>query len=611
MRSSGFTSLFSFSLLALAVSPVQATDAVEHMVITANRTAQTVNDTLAPVTIIERADIERLQPANLPELLRGLPGINISNNGGAGKQTSLFLRGSNSSHLLVLIDGVKVGSATLGTAALQNIPVHQIERIEIVRGPRSALYGSEAIGGVIQIFTRRGDGEVFGGDGALWGGSFGTFGGSANLRAGNGQGWFNAGVSSEQTDGYNACDPNVGAGCYADEPDKDGNRYVSGQLRAGYHFSDRASLELNALRTDSDTDYDGTYTNESKTREQTLSLLGRYAPNARWDSSLLLAESRDESDNYLNGTYGSSTNTKRYLMSWQNDWHLREQDLLTLGVDWQDDRISGSASYAESSRHNLGIFSQYLLTLGVHDLQLALRNDDNQQYGDHNTGSIAWGAPLADGLRVTASYGTAFKAPTFNDLYYPYSGNPALHPEESKTVEVGLRGDQVALWSVNLYQTDADQLIDWLRDDSTGMWAPANISEARMRGIELAATHRIDRWTLGAWGTWLNAENRSSGYFGKQLPRRAEQSARFDVDYGTGLWSLGASWLLEGERFDDQGNSISLPGYGLVDLRGSYDLSAAWQLQLKLGNLFDQQYQTAAWYNQAERNATLTIRYQP
>lgn len=606
MRSSGFTSLFSFSLLALAISPTQAADAVEHMVITANRTAQTVNETLAPVTIIERADIERLQPASLPELLRGLPGINISNNGGAGKQTSLFLRGSDSDHLLVLIDGVKVGSATSGAAALQNIPVQQIERIEIVRGPRSALYGSEAIGGVIQIFTRRGDGDGFSGDGALWGGSFGTFGGSANLRAGNGQGWFNAGVSSEHSDGFNACEPNVGAGCYADEPDKDGNRYVSGQLRGGYHFSERASLELNALRTDSDTDYDGTFSNESKTREQTLSLLGRYAPSARWDSSLLLAQSRDESDNYLNGVYSNSFDTRRQLVSWQNDWSLREQDLLTLGADWQDDQISSTTAFAEDSRHNLGIFSQYLLALGIHDLQLALRNDDNQQYGDHNTGSIAWGAPLADGLRVTASYGTAFKAPSFNELYFPGFGNAELQPEESATAEVGLRGEQSVQWSASLYQTDVDQLIGY-----DASWTPANIDEARLRGFELAATHRIDSWTLGAWGTWLNAENRASKYFGKQLPRRAEQSARFDVDYGRGLWSLGASWLLEGERFDDQGNSITLPGYGLVDLRGSYDLSSAWLLQLKIGNLFDQQYQTAGWYNQAERNATLTIRYQP
>lgn len=603
----------SLSALAFAMAipaPVLAaasSDQTEHMIITASRTARSVDDTLAPVTVITRADIDRQQVRTLPELLRGMPGISIANNGGRGKNTAIFLRGSESDHVLILIDGVKVGSATAGTAAIQNIPLDQVERIEVVRGPRSSLYGSEAIGGVIQIFTRGNQGAGVHGNGEIWGGSFGTVGSSAAIQASNGAGWINLSGSAEHTDGYNACQPNLSAGCYADEPDKDGNDTLGGQLRGGYRFSDRASIELNIQRVDTDTEFDGGFTNETSSSEQTFSAMGRFEPISGWNSSLLLADSRDENDNYHDGVFSSTFDTKRQLASWQNDWTLRGQDLLTLGADWQKDQVASTTDYDQTSRHNLGVFTQYLLQLGVHDFELSLRNDDNQQYGNHNTGSLAWGAPLADGLRVVASYGTAFKAPTFNELYYPGYGNPDLQPEESSTVEFGLRGEQKVNWSASVYQTDVDQLIGY--DSST--WAPANIDEARLRGLELAATTQLGNWTLGAWATLLDSDNRSSSYDGKRLPRRSAQSARFDADYQWGIWSLGGSWLLEGDRYDDLGNNVRLAGYGLLDLRGSVELGSAWSLLLRVGNLLDKEYETAAWYNQPERNATLTLRYQP
>ena len=430
----------SASLLAQASGAEEATE-LDPVVVTATRTARTVNASLASVTVIERSDIERLQAVSVPDLLRGVQGLQVSNSGGPGKVTDIYTRGTSADHTLVLIDGVKVGSATTGTTAWQDLPIDQIERIEVVRGPRSSLYGSEAIGGVIQIFTRKGGGALKPSL-SLGGGSYRSANASANLSGGGDSGWWSLGGSYQDTEGFNACTGVPGtAGCFTDEPDIDGYRNVAGSARGGYRFGRRGDLDLFWLGTKAQSRFDGSFVNDTKTNQQVFGAKGRFSPLDPWDLTLALGQSRDDSDNRLDGSFVTAFDTLRETASLQSDLTLGVGQILTLGVDWQNDHITSTEDYAEDSRDNVGVFGQIQASLQGHDLSASLRQDDNQQFGTHATGSAAWGYSLSNGVRLLASYGTAFKAPTFNELYFPLYGNPDLAPEQSRSAELGVSGD--------------------------------------------------------------------------------------------------------------------------------------------------------------------------
>jgi vitamin B12 transporter len=579
--------------------------------VTATRTAQTADETLSSVTIITRREIERRQAQSVQDLLRGVPGVSIANNGGPGKATSVFLRGTESDHVLVLIDGVKVGSATLGTTAFQDIPVEQIERIEIVRGPRSSLYGSEAIGGVIQIFTRKGGGTLkpFL---SIGGGSYRTYNASAGLSGGGEHGWFSVSASGINTEGFNACTGKPspgGAGCFTTEPDKDGYGNLSGSLRAGYRFDHGIVLDLHALRATGDTEFDGGFVNESESVQQIIGGALRFSPVDRWHIALTAGRSRDESDNFKDGAFKSRFDTERDTVSLQNDIVVATDHLLTVGADYQDDRLDGTTAYAVTSRDNTGLFSQYQGSFGVHDIQLSVRRDDSEQFGNRNTGGAAWGYALSEGLRLTASYGTAFRAPTFNELYFAGFGNPNLRPEESHSFEIGLSGKTTwGHWSLSVYETRLDDLIAF--DAST--FAPANIDQARIRGLEAVLGMQLGGWDLNTNLTLLDPENRSGGTNdGNVLPRRARQSLRLDADRDFGRYRLGATLLAAGKRYDDLANTRRLGGYATLDVRAEYALAKDWRVQARVENLFDKDYETAAFFNQPGRSLYLTLRYQP
>lgn len=295
--------LTAAALLACA-APLYAQSSVapaETIVVTATRTARAMNETLASVTVITREDIERRQARNLQDLLRGQVGISVSNNGGPGK-ASVFVRGTEADHLLVMIDGIKVGSATLGTTAFQDIPLDQIERIEIVRGPRSSLYGSEAIGGVIQIFTRRGGGafapfmRLGAGSNATRSAAFGVSGGGAGT-------WFNLSVNGLATDGINACDAVLDAGCFVDERDRDGYRNRGGSLRAGYRFGAGTAVDFHWLRADGHSEFDGDFVNESESRTVAYGGRFRVEPVENWQASLVLGRNVDRNANFKDGSF--------------------------------------------------------------------------------------------------------------------------------------------------------------------------------------------------------------------------------------------------------------------------------------------------------------------
>ncbi|GGB98028.1 TonB-dependent receptor [Marinobacterium zhoushanense] len=590
-----------------AVSAVQAETLSTTIVVTASRSAETADETLAAVTVLSREDIERQQAQSVTELLGSTPGITLANSGGRGKSTSIFLRGSNPDQVLVLIDGIKVGSATLGTTAFEHLAVDQIERIEIVRGPRSSLYGSEAIGGVIQIFTRR-YAEGFTPRFSTGIGSNDSRDVSLGASGGTDTGWYNLDISDFSTEGFNAKEE----GSFGYNPDDDGYDNRSWALSGGYRFSDRAKGRLSWSRNEGDNEYDGGSSFDDYATQQrldTLSTALELTPRDDWALTLSLGRSRDESTQYGDGEYQSHIDTERDIASIVSEHQLGGMNQLTWGVDYQQDEVDSSNDYAQTSRDNAALFGLYQLYFGAQDIAVSLRQDDNEQFGGHTTGSLAWGIQLDSELRLFASYGTAFKAPTFNDLYWPETafsiGNPDLVPEESESFEIGLSGKHAGLhWSANLYQTEIDNLIAWaLNDDSKYM--PTNVARARIRGLELSAATRLAGWQLQGGLDLMDPKNLEDDSLLSRRPRKVLKLAA-DRDFGD--WSLGGSLLAVGKRKD---SSAHLAGYTRVDLRAGYRLGGDWWLKGRIDNLLDEQYQTVNRYNQPDREYWLSLHYTP
>jgi vitamin B12 transporter len=594
-------------------------DDLDRVVVTATRTAITTDAALAPVELIDRAQIERSQSTSLADLLRGRAGINLSNQGGDGKLTSVFVRGAESDHVLVLIDGIRIGSATSGAAAFQDLPLEIIDRIEIVRGPRSSLYGSDAIGGVIQIFTRRDRGHAQGRF-ALGIGSHGRREAGAGIGGGNEHGWYGVDAAYLRTDGINACDgagSPIFSGCFVyNQTDPDGYARRALSLRGGVSLSERAQLDGHWLEVRGENEYDGSFVNYSEVTQRVIGAKLLWDTSERTTLQLTAGRNRDASDNFLDTPAGRVANgdfaSDRDSASLQLDISLADAQTLTVGADWLRDRIDTTPDYDVKSRRNIAAFAQYQgrfdTSVGAHDLQLALRRDDNEQFAGKTTGTAAWGLGFGDGWRVTAGYGTGFKAPTFNELYFPFFGNPALRPESSRTIEAGLawRGDRTTL-RLDAFETDVDDLIAF----DVSIFLPNNIDRARLRGIELQFDTRIAEWSLEFSASWLDPENRSTDNFGDDLPRRARESARLSVDREFGAWSFGATAIGEGGRYDDLANSRRVGSYATLDLRGAYRFDDAWTLQAGVANIFDRDYRTASFYNQPGSTYQVRLRYAP
>ncbi|HEU0282733.1 MAG TPA: TonB-dependent vitamin B12 receptor [Gallionella sp.] len=609
----------SAALLSAACTHAYAVadETLQDVVVTATRTAQSADATVASVSIITRQDIERLQAQSLPEVLRGIAGLTISNNGGEGKATSVFLRGTNADHVLVLVDGIKIGSATLGTASFQDLPVAQIERIEIVRGPRASLYGSEAIGGVIQIFTRKGGGALTPLFGATLG-SYGTVNGTAGLSGGGEQGWFNAKFNQRSTTGFNACRGSLVAGCFTIEPDKDGYRNLSLGLRGGYRFDDGMTVDFNALQANSFSKSDGSIFagNENRAVQQVLGGNLSFAATGQWQVTLRGGRSQDNSDIFFNSLYISRFNTQRDSLYWQNDFALGGNQLFTAGLDYQNDRIDAlpdvtlpAMVFTKTARSNRALFGQYQGSFGVHSLQASVRHDDNQQFGGHGTAGLGYAYAISDTLRLTASYGTAFKAPTFNQLYYPGFGSAALRPELSRSIEAGVDGHGASYkWSLHAYQTTITDLIGF-----DALFTPVNINTARLKGVEGQARTQLADWDINGTLTLQDPRQTSGANQGKLLNRRATEALRIEAAHDWGKCRFAGALYAEGRRFDDLANTGArrLGGYGLLDVRAEYHIAPGWLMQGRIDNLLDKRYETAQFYNQPMRGLYFTLNYQP
>ncbi|WP_369925475.1 TonB-dependent receptor domain-containing protein [Xanthomonas sp. NCPPB 2632] len=623
------TALLSTIVAAHAADAPNST--LDPVVVTANRAPTPLDEVLAPVTVISREDIERLQPRNVQDLLAGLPGVTMTNTGGLGQQTSLFMRGSNSAHTLVLVDGVRVGTVGAGLPAYEQLPVEQIDHIEVVRGPRSSLYGSDAIGGVIQIFTRRGQaGEAPTPSLSISGGSHGYTAGQVGLSGGTTHGWYNASLGGQYTAGINAC--RVGAadafkGCFTDEPDHDAYRTYNGALSGGYRWDNGTELTGSWLRSKGDIEYDGDFQNLTRRSQQVAGANLAFDVLSAWRMSVSLGQNQDRADNYLNGAqkkyYDGLGNlvtgadkvrtgylySRRNQASWQNDITLAAGQTLTAGVDYQQEKLKSDTPYLKDTRNNTGVFALYQGVFGPHEIQLSARHDHNTQFGNHTTGSAAYGYRFDEGMKITASYGTAFHAPTFNDEYYPYGPSvPNLKPEKSRTAEIGLSSRPgIWTWAVNAYQTQVDDLIG-----SDADFLPINVSKARLRGIEGQVGADLDGWHVRGYLTLQQPLDRDSGTEKDNLlARRPRRTGRVDLDRDLGAFTLGGSVYASGYSYDDPANTTRLGGYTTADVRATWHLDDAWSVQGRVANVADKRYETAAYYNQLGRTYYLTLRFSP
>ncbi len=611
MKPRGHAALLGLLIVACVYSGTTSADELlPPIVVTPSRAAENVAGTLASVSVITRQDIDRTQAPDVLELLRLQAGVDLARTGGPGSQTSLFLRGSNSNQVLVLIDGVRASAASNGLFAFEQMSPAQIERIEVVRGPRASLYGSDAIGGVVQIFTRDNSGPNFRlGGGSYhtgfadvgWGGAVGPAG-RASLQA-----------SYEDTRGFSSTNPASGPFVY--DPDDDSYDNFSLTASGGVTLGDVADLELRGWRSRGSNEFDQ---GESDTVNQLLSARLRATLREGWDQSLLLAQSRDDSE--TDSAFSSRFETARLSADWQHDFQLPTAGSFTLGIDyWRDDVVNKDLVLAETVYDerisNRGIYANAQYPLGPVDLQASLRHDHHSSFGGKTTGLVAVGYALSSTLRLLGSYGTAFRAPNANELFSPgvsfgpglppqFAGNSDLQPESSTSVDGGLRyqASPTETFGIDFYATNVEDLIVFQGQDFQAI----NIDEAHLRGLEFSYASNRGPWLTSVAVTLQRARNTETG---EDLLRRPRHKAALQLDYrfDSGA-TLGGELIGVSQREDV---SDTLGGYGLVNLRGAVPIHRDIRLEARVENLFDKDYQLAAGFNTPGLSAYLALRWEP
>ena len=599
---------FGAVILAVTVSiPVSAETDSAEVIVTATRTSQSIAQTLSSATVVSAADIERYQPTDLLDLFQHVPGIDLARNGGAGSVPSLFIRGSNTGHALFLIDGQRFNSAGLGSTSFQFIDPSQIERIEIVRGAKSSIYGSDAIGGVIQIFTKKGDfkpstmisTEV--GSNVLKRTAISTRGAYNQLR-------YSLDASYLETDGIDAQLEDR-----EQTRDNDGYRNRSINANFGYTFDNGVDVGLGILEANSRSYYDNALDGSRGTdpySDNTIQNIGFNisAPLTDWwQSKISIGRSMDDIDdtNAVDGSHLSNFRTTKDQYSWQNDIEIFDGQLVTFGVDLYDDELIASTTYTDTQgalvkeRMNRAYFAQYQGKFSIFDYVLGFREDDNEETGKQDTSNFALGAQLGKSHRVTISWAEGFKAPTFNDLYWPIgayaAGNPDLLPEDSEIFELGARGDYSSWkWEASIYQNRIDNLIDWAEAGTAEyphQWVPSNVSSAKIKGGEFSADTNIGGWDITTSFSYTDPRNQKTD---KMLQKRAKKKFTFDIDRSFSRLDAGLSFNATSKRYTNTTNTANLGGYGLLDFRLSYQLAEKVKMQLKANNVFDKHYRTAS-----------------
>ncbi|MGY2136698.1 TonB-dependent receptor domain-containing protein [Pseudomonas reactans] len=579
-----------------------------NVVISANRQVQARNDSSAANTVFTRDDIDRLQPTSLTDLLSRVPGVQIAPTGGRGSLPGVYIRGTKSAQSLVLVDGQRIANTTSGDSGLQYLNVDQIERVEVLRGSRSVIYGSDAIGGVIQVFTRRNAEQGLKPRLKMGFGSHQTWERSLGLSGGDEHTRFNLGASLDETAGINSTHTS-----FPSDGDHDAYRNQSISLNLSHAFNDELEAGFNLLDNRGKSEYDNSFGRYDVATGQTLgqkpytdytvSSASGYVDaklNERWQSRLELghSENRDTKRDTLSDDF-SVFNTYRDSVNWQNDLTLNEQNSLILGGDWYEDRLHGSTTFTENSRWNRAAFVQHRFHGEGFSTELGLRRDQNQQFGGQNSWSGTLTLPINSDNDLLLSYSEGFRAPTFNDLYYPdeygfKNSNPDLKPETSKSYEVQWRSllSDTSRLEASLYRTDIQDAIVFGSD------GPQNVSSARINGFEAALKQELFGWQSSLGLALIDPRDRDSGH---TLARRARRTVSLDLDRQFDQFGVGASWQAVSSSYDDPKNQQPLGGYGLLGLRASWAVNREITLNMKVDNLLDKAYSRALYQYQGQQ----------
>lgn len=595
------TSLAVCGLMASSIAASQVDTSPSDLIVVTAKGQQTINNALHTATVLTLEDIEAAQVKDLPALLSRIAGVGMSEAGGRGSVSSVFIRGVSNSQIIVLIDGVRVGSATLGSAALNGYPIEAIERIEVLKGPFSGLYGADAVGGVVQLFTKKG-----GDDRGTISASVGSDALSEYQFALNGSGEkysFQIAGSSESTDGIDRTSITTGG-----NDDRDGFEQDALSLGAQYNFSDISKLKLSILATDSMVEFDNTFgvdaglVSDTSTLSTALAFNTQLSDAIQWSTTLGL--NQDES--VTNGDFPSEFTTNRDSLGTEFNARLSTQALVTFGVDYYQEDIESNNTYPITDRDNLGAFAQVQFLGDTFGTVASFRYDDNSAYGSNTNGSIALSANLTDNLKLIGSYGTAFVAPSFNFLYFPFFGNPDILPEESESFELSLDGQYSQVtWRLSAYRTDIENLFSF--DPNT--FLAANIGKAKIDGIEADINTSLADWAISIQADVLSATNAETGI---ELDDRAQRSLTLSAAKDFGRVDLQFDLRSESQRFDNTG--VELSGYALFDVSAIYQVTESITVAANIDNVFDKDYTLNLIgldqrYNTEGRQAKLTLKY--
>lgn len=590
-----FKPAFAAVLVASCCSVV-AEDSVEHISIYANRTATPQQEVLASVTVLERDDIVARQASDLPALLAQLPGISLARSGGRGQLSSVFVRGGETDHTLVLIDGVRSGSATAGARSLATLPLELIERIEVIRGPRAAWYGSDALAGVIAITTRRSNGV----EATVNAGSYGQFGTDVSIVHQAEKLTFRATAGASAADGFNV-QPEL-------DQDRDGydQRFV--KVAADYQ-TDWGVWSAQADVVSGSYQYDTSYGDQDQadTLNRTY-LLGWHHQLGQWQHQVQVNRQLD-SDAVFGPTSRSPFVTERDEFNYQTSTALSDNLNILGGINWYQESVDKSATvYERLSRNNRAVFTGVNYQLAKLKLEAAARRDDATEYGSNNTWQLAAGYQLNEQWSLRASRGSAFKAPTFNDLYFPGSNNPELLPEHavSDEIAVDFAAENVQL-SLAWFDRDVTNLIQW------AVTRPENVAKAEIEGLEFTADYQWQQWSQTFAYTWLDARDTDSG---SRLLLRPENSINWRGSYTADVWSafVTADYQSRTRQPSDWYTSLAFPdgpSHTLWGVGVSYDLSTELTLRAKVDNLFDKDYYTNYGFATAGTNFGISLSYSP
>ncbi|MBK0004814.1 TonB-dependent vitamin B12 receptor BtuB [Erwinia sp. S38] len=615
-------SLFAFSATAIALWAQYGfaqDNKEETQVVTANRFQQPINTVLAPTTVVTRAEIDRWQSKSLSDVMRRLPGVDAVQQGGMGQKTSLFIRGTNSNHVLVLIDGIRLNQAGItGSADISQIPLALVQRVEYIRGARSAVYGSDAIGGVVNIITtREGEGTTL--EAGVGSNSYQNYNGSTQQMLGENTQVTLAGDYT-YTRGFD-----VKAGYPNDygpaQPDRDGfmSKTLYGALN--HQFNEQFSGFVRGYGFDNRTGYDsgygytvpGSLVDTRQLYSQTWDTGLRFNQGI-YSSQLVASISHVKDYNYdpRLGRYSDATTldeSKQYNVQWGNTFAVG-QGAVSGGVDWQKETTEpGTSSLANSTElRNTGLYLTGQQRFGEFTVEGAVRGDDNSQFGWHNTWQTSAGWEFVEGYRFIASYGTAFKAPNLAQLYSNFYGNDQLKPEESKQWEAGFEGLTGPItWHISGYRNDIDNLVD--SDPTTYRYY--NISKATIKGVEATASFDTGPLSHEVSFDYLDPRN---GATNEILLRRAKQQVKYQLDWTVYDFDWSVTYQYLGQRYDKDFNvypnpTVKMGGVSLWDLAVSYPITSHLTVRGRIANLFDKDYETVYGYETPGREYYLNGSY--